>query len=341
VLRPGECAWHGTGSRLSYGSPTLATMMLTRNLGTSDLVVSAVGLGCNNFSRPGTPTVSLAETKSVLDAAIDHGITLLDTAELYGEPKGGSEDLMGQALVGRRDHVVLATKFGHMAGGPTGSEDWGAKGSAAYVAQAVEGSLTRLRTDRIDLYQLHTPDVSTPIGDTLEALAKLVQAGKVRFIGHSNFSAEQIREAAATAAELGLPPFVSAQNEYSLMARGVEADVLPAVRELGLGFLPYFPLHNGLLTGKYTRDGGEGRLTRLKPEVLESVDWNLMERYQALCDEAGVTMLQATFAWLLAQDGISSVIAGATRPEQIEANAAAGTTVLGDDVVAAISALFA
>lgn len=316
-------------------------MMLTRNLGNSDLVISAVGLGCNNFSRPGTPTETLEGTKAVLDAAIDQGITLLDTAELYGDPKGGSEDLMGQALVGRRDHVEIATKFGHMAGGPSGSQGWGSPGSASYIAQAVEGSLTRLRTDRIDLYQLHTPDEATPIGDTLEALAGLVQSGKVRFIGHSNFTAEQIREAEAVAKELGLPPFVSAQNEYSLMARGVEADVLPAVRDLGLGFLPYFPLHNGLLTGKYTRTGGEGRLTRQRPEVLESLDWDLMERYRALCEEAGVTMLEATFAWLLAQPGVSSVIAGATRPEQVEANAKAGMTVLDEDVTTAISALFA
>ena len=316
-------------------------MMLQRNLGESDLVVSAVGLGCNNFSRPGTPTATLEGTKSVLDAAIDHGITLLDTAELYGDPKGGSEDLMGQALVGRRDHIILATKFGHMAGGPSGSEAWGSNGSAAYIARAVEGSLSRLRTDRIDLYQLHTPDASTPIGETLQALAGLVESGKVRFIGHSNLTAEQIREAATVASELGLPPFVSAQNEYSLMARGVEADVLPAVRELGLGFLPYFPLYNGLLTGKYTRQGGEGRLTRQRPEVLQSVDWDLMERYRAVCDEAGVTMLEATFSWLLTQPGISSVIAGATRPEQVEANAKAGMTVLDEDVIAAIGALFA
>jgi aryl-alcohol dehydrogenase-like predicted oxidoreductase len=316
-------------------------MMLTRNLGNSDLVVSAVGLGCNNFSRPGTPTATIEGTKSVLDAAIEHGITLLDTAELYGDPKGGSEDLMGQALVGRRDHVVLATKFGHMAGGPSGAESWGSNGSASYIAHAVEGSLSRLRTDRIDLYQLHTPDTNTPIGETIEALATLVHDGKVRFIGHSNLSADQMREAATVADELGLPAFVSAQNEYSLMARGVEADVLPAVRDLGLGFLPYFPLHNGLLTGKYTRQGGEGRLTRQRPEVLESVDWNLMERYQTVCDEAGVTMLEATFGWLLAQPGVSSVIAGATRPEQVEANALAGMTVLDEDVTAAISALFA
>jgi 1-deoxyxylulose-5-phosphate synthase len=316
-------------------------MMQTQNLGTSDLIVSTVGLGCNNFTRPGTPTTTLEGTRAVLDAAIDQGITFFDTAELYGDPKGGSEDLMGQALQGRRDKVVIATKFGHHAGGPDGSDGWGSKGSRAYIMKAVEGSLTRLRTDRIDLYQLHTPDPETSIGETLQALGDLIHDGKVRFIGHSNLSAEQIREAETVARELGLPRFVSAQNEYSLLARGVEADVLPAVRELGIGFLPYFPLYNGLLTGKYTRNGGDGRLTRQKPEVLESVDWDLMDRYAALCADAGVTMLQATFAWLLAQPGVSSVIAGATRPEQVEANAQAGMTVLGDDVVAAISALFA
>jgi 1-deoxyxylulose-5-phosphate synthase len=316
-------------------------MMQTQNLGTSDLIVSTVGLGCNNFTRPGTPTTTLEGTRAVLDAAIDQGITFFDTAELYGDPKGGSEDLMGQALQGRRDKVVIATKFGHHAGGPDGSDGWGSKGSRAYIMKAVEGSLTRLRTDRIDLYQLHTPDPETSIGETLQALGDLIHDGKVRFIGHSNLSAEQIREAETVARELGLPRFVSAQNEYSLLTRGVEADVLPAVRDLGIGFLPYFPLYNGLLTGKYTRNGGDGRLTRQKPEVLESVDWDLMDRYAALCADAGVTMLQATFAWLLAQPGVSSVIAGATRPEQVEANAQAGRTVLGDDVVAAISALFA
>ncbi|HET7724383.1 MAG TPA: aldo/keto reductase [Propionibacteriaceae bacterium] len=316
-------------------------MMQTRKLGSSDLIVSAVGLGCNNFSRPGTPTATLDGTRAVLDAAIEAGVTFLDTAELYGDPKGGSEELMGQALEGRRDKVVIATKFGHHAGGPTGSDSWGSNGSASYIAHAVEGSLTRLRTDHIDLYQLHTPDPKTPIGETLEALTGLIREGKVRFIGHSNLSAEQIREADTVAKELGLLPFVSAQNEYSLLARGVESDVLPAVREARLGFLPYFPLYNGLLTGKYTREGGEGRLTRQRPEVLASVDWDLMDRYEALCKDAGVTMLKATFAWLLAQPGVSSVIAGATTPEQVAANAEAGSTVLPDDVLTAISALFA
>lgn len=312
-----------------------------RPLGTPDLLVSAVGLGCNNFGRPGAPTQDVGGTRSVLDAAIDHGVTFLDTAALYGDPSGTSESLMGEALRGRRDRVVLATKFGHRAGGPDGTEGWGPRGAARYVDHALDGSLQRLQTDHIDLYQLHTPDESTPIGDTLAALAPHVEAGKVRFIGHSNFSAAQLREADDVAAELGLPRFVSAQDEYSLLARGVEAEILPAARERGLGFLPYFPLHNGLLTGKYTATSGEGRLTRSRPQVLEDADWDQLDAYRRLCDEAGVTMLQATFAWLLAQDPVASVIAGATSAEQVAANAEAGRTRLDIDVVERIGALFA
>ena len=312
-----------------------------RPLGTSDLLVSGVGLGCNNFGRPGAPTQDVAGTKSVLDAAIEHGVTFLDTAALYGSPAGTSESLMGEALRGRRDEVVLATKFGNMDGAPAGAEAWGARGSASYIDQAIEGSLQRLQTDRIDLFQLHNPDESTPIGETLAALARHVEAGRVRFIGHSNFSPEQLREADDVATELGVPRFVSAQNEYSLLARGVEAELLPAARERGLGFLPFFPLHNGLLTGKYTATSGEGRLTRSKPQVLENTDWDQLDAYRRICDEAGVTMLQATFAWLLAQEPVSSVIAGATSPGQVAANAEAGRTKLDPEVLGAISALFA
>lgn len=311
-----------------------------RPLGTPDLLVSAVGLGCNNFGRPGFVTESLPATKSVLDAALEHGVTFLDTAALYGSPAGTSESLMGEALRGRRDRVVLATKFGHRGGGPEGTDAWGPRGASGYIDKAVEGSLQRLQTDHIDLLQLHTPDEDTPIGDTLQALARHVEAGRVRFIGHSNFTAEQIVEADAVAADLGLPRFVSAQNHYSLLARGVESDVLPAAREHGLGFLPYFPLHNGLLTGKYTPTSGEGRLRQVRPEVLESTDWDQLDAYRQICEGAGVTMLQATFAWLLAQDPVASVIAGATTPEQVAANAEAGRTRLAPDVVDAISALF-
>ncbi|HOB05229.1 MAG TPA: aldo/keto reductase [Propionibacteriaceae bacterium] len=313
--------------------------MTLRTAGDSQLTVSAVGLGCNNFSRPGTATESVAGTRAVLDAALDAGVTFLDTAELYGA--GGSEDHIGQALEGRRDRFVVATKFGHRAGGVPGSADWGRRGTASYITKAVEGSLSRLRTDHIDLYQMHTPDDETPIGETLEVLSSLVTAGKVRFLGNSNFSAEQLREADGVARELGLPRFVTAQNEYSLLARGVEAEVLPTVNELEMGFLPYFPLFNGLLTGKYTRTSGEGRLTRLKPEVLESVNWDQLEQYRAICAEAGVTMLQATFAWLLSRAGVCSVIAGATTPEQVAQNAEAGRTTLDAAVLDEIDALFA
>ncbi len=312
--------------------------MTLRTAGDSSLVVSAVGLGCNNFSRQGTATVTLAGTRAVLDAALDAGVTFLDTAELYGA--GGSEDHIGHALDGRRDSFVIATKFGHPAGGAPGYQEWGPRGAKAYIATAVNGSLTRLRTDHIDLFQLHTPDESTPIGETLEALSDLVTAGKVRFLGNSNFSAAQLREADAVAGELGLPRFVTAQNEYSLLARDVEAEVLPAAVELRMGFLPYFPLFNGLLTGKYSQGAGEGRLTRLKPEVLDTVNWNQLEAYRALCDEAGVTMLQATFAWLLSRPGVCSVIAGATTPEQVTQNAEAGRTPLSAEVLAAIDSLF-
>jgi len=310
-----------------------------RTAGDSHLVVSAVGLGCNNFSRTGTATESVAGTRAVLDAALDAGVTFLDTAELYGA--GASEDLIGRSIEGRRDRFVIATKFGHRAGGAPGWEGWGPRGSAAYIGRAVEGSLRRLRTDHVDLLQLHTPDPSTPVGETLAALAELVAAGKVRFVGNSNFSADQLREVDAVAAELGLPRFATAQNEYSLLARGVEAEILPAVNELRLGFLPFFPLHNGLLTGKYTRTSGEGRLTRIKPEVLAAVDWEQLDAYRALCDEAGVSMLQATFAWLLSRPGVCSVIAGATSPDQVRQNAAAGTAALDAEVLARIDALFA
>lgn len=313
--------------------------MELRTAGGSDLQLSAVGLGCNNFGRQHTDTVNLAGTRAVLDAALDAGVTFLDTAELYGA--GLSEDLIGQALVGRRDRFVVATKFGFHTGGAPGYESWGRRGSASYVNRAVEGSLRRLRTDHIDLYQLHSPDPDTPIGETLEALSALVAAGKVRYLGSSNFTADMLREADAVAGELGVPRLVTVQNEYSLLRRDVEAEVLPAVVEANLGFLPYFPLFNGLLTGKYTEGGGEGRLTRLKPEVLEKTDWAQLDAYRTICDQAGVSMLQATFAWLLSRPGVCSVIAGATTAAQIRQNAEAGRTELDGDVLAAIDALFA
>ena len=281
-----------------------------------------MGLGCNNFGRAGTATETLDGTRAVLDAAIDAGVTFLDTADMYGREFGLSETLMGEALEGRRDQVVLATKFGHADFAP--AVTGGSKGSRAHVRRAVEDSLRRLRTDWIDLYQLHTPDPSTPIEETLDALADLVREGKVRYIGHSNFSGWRIAEAEYAADGVR---FVSAQNQYSLLARAAEREVLPAAARYGLGFLPFFPLHNGLLTGKFRRDGGpEGsRIMRQRPHLWRDAPWDALERYQAFCDARGITMLEATFAWFLANPLVASVIAGATSAEQVRANAAAAT----------------
>ncbi|WP_279367477.1 aldo/keto reductase [Microbacterium testaceum] len=293
-----------------------------RPVGRSGLRVSAIGLGCNNFGRAGTATETLDGTRAVLDAAIDAGVTFLDTADMYGREFGLSETLMGEALEGRRDQVVLATKFGHADFAP--AVTGGSKASRAHVRRAVEDSLRRLRTDWIDLYQLHTPDPSTPIEETLDALADLVREGKVRYIGHSNFSGWRIAEADHAADGVR---FVSAQNQYSLLARAAEREVLPAAARYGLGFLPFFPLHNGLLTGKFTRDGGpEGsRIMRQRPHLWRDAPWDALERYQAFCDARGITMLEATFAWFLANPLVASVIAGATSAEQVRANSAAAT----------------
>ena len=312
----------------------------TRRLGASGLLVSAVGLGCNNFGRAGTVTEELDGTVAVIDAAFDAGVTFFDTADIYGKEPGLSETLMGEALRGRRDRVVLATKFGHEAvdvGIP------GAKGSRSYIRRAVEASLGRLQTDWIDLYQIHTPDPQTPIEETLDALTELVREGKVRYIGHSNFAGWQIAEAEAVARARGDVPFVSAQNHYSLLVRGAEREVLPAVRRYDRGFLPYFPLHNGLLTGKFSRDHApaDSRIARQRPQLWRDAPWEALEAFDRFCDERGVTMLQAAVGWLLAQPALTSVIAGATSPQQVTGNAAAASAWHPDpDDIAVIDALF-
>jgi 1-deoxyxylulose-5-phosphate synthase len=312
-----------------------------RTLGVQGPRVSTIGLGCNNFGREGTTTQTQEGTTAVIDAAIDLGVTLLDTADMYGRTK--SEEYMGVALRGRRDAVVIATKFGH-SDVDLGIAPGEAKGSRAYIRAAVEASLRRLQTDWIDLYQQHTPDPSTPIEETIAALEELVQEGRIRTYGHSNFTAAQIADAAAAAARLGVTGFVSAQNHYSLLAREVERDVLPAVVDHGLGFLPYFPLANGLFTGKFSRieRPADTRISRQRPEVADDAPWDAIEAYERFCAERGVTMLEATFGWLLAQPGLSSVIAGASRPEQLVQNAAAATawTPTADDV-AEIGRIFA
>ncbi|MCH1883685.1 aldo/keto reductase [Agrococcus sp. ARC_14] len=317
---------------------------MTRTLGTSGIEVSPIGLGCNNFGRRGTRTEDQSGTDAVIHAAIDHGITLFDTADMYGQPPTTSETLMGVALAKAgstaRDKVVLATKWGHQGVEIEGAEDWGPKGARGYIRNAVEASLRRLQTDRIELYQLHTPDPETPIEETVRALDELMAEGKIRAYGHSNFTPDQIGAAAEVESPNG---FVSAQDEYSLVARDVEKEVLPAVLETGIGFLPYFPLGNGLLSGKYSGGTGpaDARLTALKPQLLEGVDWARIEQYERIARDAGRSMLETTFQWLLAQPAVSSVIAGATRPEQVVQNAAAGQGALDAATVQEISDLFA
>jgi aryl-alcohol dehydrogenase-like predicted oxidoreductase len=304
--------------------------------------VSAVGLGGNNFGRTGTTTITQDGTDAVVNAALDAGVNLIDTADVYGAEYGASERLLGASLTGRRDQVVLATKFGH-ADMSSPIPAWGAKGSRRYVRLAVEGSLRRLQTDWIDLYQLHTPDPRTPIEETVDALDELVTEGKIRYFGHSNLAGWQVAEAHLVAQLRNRRAFVSAQNEYSLLARGVEAEVLPAVRRFGLGFLPYFPFVNGLFTGKFSRSGGpaDSRIMRQRPHILEQAPWDAIESLDALARTRGSTLLEVTVAWLLARDELSSVIAGATTPDQVRQNAAAADAApLTAEERAAVEELF-
>lgn len=295
--------------------------MTYRQLGTSGLTVSTVGLGCNNFGSR-MPDDRVGE---VVAAAIDAGITLFDTADIYGGG-GRSEELLGQALGKRRDDVVVATKFGMDAGGLNGP-DWGVRGSRRYVRRAVEGSLRRLGTDWIDLYQMHAPDQHTPIEETLDVLNDLVHEGKVRYLGSSNFASWQVIDADWTARTGGLEPFVSAQNQYSWLHRAPESELVPALLHTGQSLLPFFPLANGLLTGKYSRTQAPAEGTRLakRPERYEAADFDTIEALQAFADERGVSMLQVAIGGLAAMPAVGSVIAGATKVEQITQNVAAGS----------------
>jgi aryl-alcohol dehydrogenase-like predicted oxidoreductase len=294
--------------------------MRYRPLGTSGLIVSVVGLGCNNFGR----AVDLDGTRAVVDAALEAGITLLDTADVYGN-RGGSESLLGEALKGRREQVVLATKFGMDMGGANGP-DWGARGSRRYVRRAVEASLERLQTDWLDLYQYHAPDGVTPIEETLAALDELVAEGKVRYVGSSNFAGWQVAEADAVARRDGATRFVSAQNSYSLLDRTLERELIPACAHFGVGILPYFPLANGLLTGKYRRGEPPPEGTRLaaRGAAISDRSFDAVEALERFAAERGRTLLDVAIAGLGALPAVGSVIAGATRPEQVRANAAAG-----------------
>ncbi len=287
----------------------------TRPLGDSGLNVSICGLGCNNFAR----RVDLEGTRAVVDAALDAGVTFLDTADIYGGA-GGSETLLGEVLQGRRDRVVLATKFGMDMG-----DGKGPRGSRAYILQAVEGSLRRLHTDVIDYYWYHRPDGVTPIAETLETLDELVRAGRVRAIGASNFDAAQIEEADRVARERGLTRFTAIQNEYSLLEREAESQVLPICERLGLAFVPYFPLASGLLTGKYRRGAAAPAGTRLagRSQVATAEQFDQLEAIDRFAAERGLSMLQVAIGALLARAPVASVIAGATKPDQVHANAEA------------------
>lgn len=292
--------------------------MQMRRLGRSGLKVSEVGLGCNNFGM----RIDEARTQAVVDAAIDAGINLFDTADIYGGTQ--SEVFLGRALGKRRHQVVVATKFGMQVGDDPARHG----GSRRWIMRAVEDSLSRLGTDYIDLYQLHRPDPETEIDETLRALDDLVTQGKVRYVGCSNLSGWQIADAAWNARTEGFAPFVSAQNEYSLLSRGVEAEVIPACERFGLGLLPYFPLASGLLSGKYHRGQPAPEGARLQVMgahfggLMSERNFDIVERLEGWARERGHGLLDLAFAWLLGQPVIPSVIAGATSPEQVRANAA-------------------
>src|SRR4051794_19415768 len=303
--------------------------MRTRKLGNGGPDVGIVGLGTNNFGM----RIDYEASKTVVDAALDAGITLFDSADIYGQ--GTSEDFIGRALEGRRDRVLIATKFGkEMDEKPSDR-----RGSREYIRWAVEGSLRRLRTDVIDVYQMHEPDPNTPIDETLGALDELVQEGKVRFVGSSNYSVAQLEEADRVARERGLSRFVSAQNHYSLVARDIEDDVLPTCERLGIGQLPYFPLASGLLTGKYTR-GEEASEGRLAGREIADERWERLEALQRYADERNVPLLHVAIGGLLGlSSAVSSVIAGATKPEQVRSNVEAGSWQPSEDDVSALRAL--
>ena len=291
-----------------------------RRMGTSGLAVSVVGLGTNNLGMK----LDMDGSREVVHAALDEGITLFDTSDSYG----ASEERLGELLQGTRDNVILATKFGSdvRRRGNDNGVDWDARGSRRYVVRAVESSLRHLRTDWIDLYQLHRPDDLTPIEETLSALDDLVHAGKVRYLGSSNFAGWQVADAEWVARTRGFERFVSAQNEYSWLERGIEADLVPALEQYGIGLLPYFPLANGLLTGKYLRGAPAPAGSRLegRDSVLTDETFDALEKLTAFADAREITLLDVAIGGLAAQPAVASVIAGATSRDQVRANVAAG-----------------
>ena len=297
--------------------------MELRDLGVSGLQVSVVGLGCNNFGG----RLGLEATRAVVEAALDVGVAFLDTAEIYGNG-GGSERQLGEILEGRRDQVVLATKFAWQPGD--------GRAAPEAIRRSIEGSLERLRTDHVDLYYLHRPDPGIPIGDTLGALDELIQVGKVRAIGCSNFSADQLREADRVAREQGTARFSALQNHYNLLRRDDDEDVLPLCLELGVAYIPYFPLASGLLTGKYRRGHPAPEGTRLAGREIDDEQFDRIDALTAFAEERGHTLHELAIAALASTPGIASVIAGATKPEQVRENAAAASWELSDEDLRAL-----
>ena len=308
-----------------------------RNLGRSGLQVSVVGLGCNNFGR----RCDLEATQRVVDQAIDLGINLFDTADIYGASL--SEEYLGKALGSRRNDVVVATKFA----GPMGEGPMRSGASRRHIIEACEASLRRLGTDYIDLYQWHFPDPVTPIEESMRALDDLVRAGKVRYIGHSNFSGWQTAEAHYISRMEHLTPFISAQNEYSLLDRRVEKELVPACERFGVGILPYFPLASGFLTGKYRRGEAPPEGARLSNPAMQGMagrimndrNWDMLEKLETFAQSREKGIGDLAVAWLAAKAYVPSVIAGATRPEQVVANASAGEWKLTPEETAEVDAL--
>lgn len=295
-----------------------------RALGSSGLVVSELGVGASTFGRSGMRATGPEAVQAIVDRALDLGVTYFDLAEGYGDEPGLSETLFTQALRGRREQVVIGTKFGRtllQTRGPS----YALTGSRKYIVASVEESLSRLGTDYIDLYQIHFPDLHTPIEETLAALDDLVRAGKVRYIGASNFPAWRIAEADNAARALGSARFISTTDEYNLLWRRPEAELIPALEHYGLGFIPYFPLQNGLLTGKYGSGlAPEGaKITNLKRNLLREAPWEALARFEDFARDRGITPSAVALGWLLAQPTVASVIAGVTVPEQLDENLAA------------------
>jgi aryl-alcohol dehydrogenase-like predicted oxidoreductase len=315
-LEAGICARHNARSPLPKFRDQDFSMQI-RNLGGSGLRVSAVGLGCNNFGQ----RVDLEGSRKVIHKALDLGITLFDTADIYSD-MGGSENVLGAVLGDRRKDIVLATKYSK----PMATDGTKQGASRRYIMNAVEASLKRLKTDYIDLYQQHDYDPLTPIEESLRALDDLVRQGKVRYVGNSNFPAWRVAEAEYVARAMNVSRFVSCQDEYSLVVRDIEKDLLPAAEEYNLGLLPFFPLASGLLTGKYKRgeaapgDTRLGKIARLRDRYVTPRNEEIVEKLQAFAQARGHLMLELAFSWLAARPQVASVIAGATRVEQVEQN---------------------